>query len=129
MCGGVFIVLLVGSLTHAQELTKQAKDRIAQTLKQSSSTAATGDNKTNRDSGHLFLFNHDGELQDTMKEQKDELKGYNSLQGWLKSDKSPVGSCKDPKPTPPPGCVMCDNGSTVCAKGFDWSGKSANPSN
>lgn len=36
-----------------------------------------------------------------------------SLKELLQSSESPVKGCKDPTPTPPPGCVVCKDGHPI----------------
>jgi hypothetical protein len=64
----------------------------------------------------LLVFSSKGSLKAVVPVNSDKLNGYKSLSDLLNSRDSPVSTCKNPTPTRPPGCVICDDGHPVCTK-------------
>jgi hypothetical protein len=93
---------------HAEVQKKpstEAQAKITDKLQQSS------DNK-------LIVFNHAGTVEDNFNLDQKTVDRYGSLKELLNSNKNPVSSCKNPTPTPPPGCVICDNGWIICSAAY-----------
>jgi hypothetical protein len=97
------IVMVSGllSFTETKKLSPSAQAAVSKKLSDSSSS-------------ELFAFDKDGSVQTTYSLDSTQLQNYDTLSDLLKSKKSPVPDCKDPTPTPPPGCVNCGNGRIIC---------------
>lgn len=67
-------------------------------------------------SDDVLQFDRNGLLLNTFNIGRNKLLQYRGLPDFLNSLDSPVSSCKHPVPTPPPGCVMCDDGHPLCSK-------------
>jgi hypothetical protein len=91
------------SFTETQKLSSTAQAAVNDKLRASSTK-------------ELLVFNQDGSLQTTYGLDLSQLQQYDTLPDLLKSHKSPIADCKHPVPTPPPGCVICENGRAVCNK-------------
>jgi hypothetical protein len=96
-----------------KELSQAAQDKIKQKMSESPA-------------GRVLVFNEEGKVTDsvTVTVTKRQIEKYQSLSDFLKSDDSPVDSCKNPVPTPPPPCILCDNGRVVCSNAFNTKPKS-----
>jgi len=91
-------------LSETKKLSADAKAKITDSLEKKGST-------------DVLLFDAKGDLQESFKTDKIDFKSYGSLEDFVKSNKSPIDTCKNPIPTPPPPkCVICANGHTVCTK-------------
>src|ERR1039457_1276854 len=62
----------------------------------------------------LYQFDKKGTLTNSYSLPQN-VDRYRTLEDLLKSDNA-TSTCKNPKPTPPPGCVLCDNGQCLCTK-------------
>jgi hypothetical protein len=97
--------------------TASVAGSFAQSAKLSSESQAMIKNKLQQSSNNdLLVFDRNGAVQATFKLSTSELQKYKSLGDFIKSSDSPIANCKNPVPTPPPGCVMCDSGHPVCTK-------------
>lgn len=96
---------LVSFAASSSTLSTEAQAAITQKLAQIS----------NKD---LLVFNRNGSVVKTFGLNDYKLQHYGSLSDLLTSGETPVATCKRPVPTPPAGCVMCDDGHAVCTKGM-----------
>jgi hypothetical protein len=78
-------------------------------------------------SDKLILFDRRGTFEESFDLDPSAAKYYGHLQDLLKSNKSPIGTCKKPTPTPPPGCVVCEDGHIICSKAFQKSSENIAP--
>lgn len=62
----------------------------------------------------VYQFDREGSLKNTINISPDTLGTYSSFDDLLKSNRDRVGTCKNPKPTPPEGCVLCEDGRCLC---------------
>jgi hypothetical protein len=85
-----------------KELPQSAQDKIKEKLSESSA-------------GKVLFFNEEGHTTDSVTVTKGQTDRYRSLGDFLKSNESPISSCKHPTPTPPPPCILCDDGRVVCS--------------
>jgi hypothetical protein len=85
------------------ELPQAVQDKIQMTMEKSPQNSVTVYDKSGNETGSVTV-------------NKSKAQKYGSLADFLKSDESPAKSCKDPVPTPPPPCIICNDGQVVCAK-------------
>ena len=107
--GSIFLVVFgiaqAADQNHAA-LTKGAHDAIV--ARMSKDFEATPNS--------LFIFDKKGKLKETVPLPTSEYGKYKSLEDLLKgSSATPISSCDEPKPTPPPPkCVVCKSGNVIC---------------
>jgi hypothetical protein len=86
-------------------------------IPQKTSKAEISETLKSKDSVSVYVFDHNGTLKDSVKLTPTDKRKFKSLEEFVRSKDSPIDSCKNPVPTtPPPQCVICDDGQTVCTK-------------
>jgi hypothetical protein len=84
---------------------------------QETSKAQTSEALKTKDFVSVYVFDRNGNLKNSVKTTHAERKKFKSLEEFVRSKDSPIDTCKNPVPTtPPPQCVICDDGQTVCTK-------------
>jgi hypothetical protein len=84
-----------------RQLSENAKKKILKTL-------------ARQDRNSISVFNLTGDFQRTVRAvTDDELARYARLEDFV-VEINPVDTCKNPIPSPPPPCVICDDGTVVC---------------
>jgi hypothetical protein len=90
-----------GESKPRRQLSENAKKKILKTL-------------ASQDRNSISVFNLTGDFQRTVRTvTDDELARYASLEDFV-AEINPVDTCKNPISSPPPPCIICDDGTVVC---------------
>ncbi len=98
---GVAFLLIVGQTAAAQDMSSTAKQKIAGQLQHANPTT-------------IYQFDDGGALANTFKFSLKTMGKYENFGDLLAVNRDKVGTCKNPKPTPPEGCILCEDGRCLC---------------
>ncbi len=119
----VLVVSPLANISHAQTSTETAvasdkvgfSDDVQATVKKALSDSSKAD---------IYVFQKNGKPTESFKLNSTEIRAAEKNPArLLASEASPVKTCKNPTPTPPPGCVVCSSGDIICSKSFQTSKK------
>ncbi len=98
---GVAFLLIVGQTAAAQDMSSTAKQKIAGQLQHANPTT-------------IYQFDDSGALANSYKLSPNTMGKYHNFGDLLVLNHDKVGTCKNPKPTPPEGCILCEDGRCLC---------------